>query len=178
MYSELYKAWKSEKISELPQPLPNDFYSRATAYLKDLDKKGAASNVETLQNRLTLREKEIAERLLGEIKEIRLRKITNSSLNDKVINLLDLTEKEKTLIENLKTSTTKFDGVPGEEDIETSGPITVELMVIRFLQDVPEIVGVDLKMYGPYKKEDVGSLPTQNAEAFIKQGAAKSIDVK
>jgi DNA replication initiation complex subunit (GINS family) len=36
---------------------------------------------------------------------------------------------------------------------------------------------VDLKIYGPYKKEDIGSLPKQNAQALIKQGAAKSIDI-
>lgn len=178
MYSELYKVWKSEKTSELPQPLPIDFYSRAAAYLKDLDEKGAASNAQALQDRLTLKEKEVAERLLEEIKQTRLRKITNSSLKDKTINLQDLTEKEKTLAESLKTSTTTFNESRIEKDITNAPPATIELTVIRFLQDVPEIVGVDLKMYGPYKKEDVGSLPTQNAEAFIKQGAAKPVDVK
>lgn len=54
----------------------------------------------------------------------------------------------------------------------------MELSVVRFLDNVPEIVGVDLKIYGPYKKEDVGSLPNQNARALIKQGLAKEIDVK
>jgi len=49
--------------------------------------------------------------------------------------------------------------------------------VVRFLQDIPEIVGTDLRIYGPYKKEDVGSLPTRNAQALIKQGAAKPIDI-
>jgi DNA replication factor GINS len=49
---------------------------------------------------------------------------------------------------------------------------------VRFLQDIPEIVGTDLKIYGPYKKEDVGSLPMQNAQALIKQAAARSVEVK
>jgi len=49
---------------------------------------------------------------------------------------------------------------------------------LRFLQEIPEIVGVDLKIYGPYKKEDVGSLPAQNAQGLINQGAAKLIDVR
>jgi len=52
-----------------------------------------------------------------------------------------------------------------------------ELKVVRFLQDIPEIVGVDLKIYGPYKKEDVGSLPKENAKALIMQGAAVQIEV-
>jgi len=52
------------------------------------------------------------------------------------------------------------------------------LSVVRFLQDIPEIVGTDLKIYGPFKKEDVGSLPNQNAYALVKQGAAKEIEVR
>ena len=52
------------------------------------------------------------------------------------------------------------------------------MTVVRFLQDIPEIVGVDLKIYGPYKKEDVGSLPRENAHALIMQGAAMQIEVK
>jgi DNA replication initiation complex subunit (GINS family) len=35
-----------------------------------------------------------------------------------------------------------------------------------------------LRIYGPYKKEDVGSLPAQNAQVLVKQGAAKVIEVK
>jgi DNA replication initiation complex subunit (GINS family) len=178
MYSELCKVWKSEKTSELPQPLPIDFYSRAASYLKDLNEKSATNNVQSLQDRLAFKEKEVAERLLEEIKQIRIRKITNASLKDSTINLQDLTEKEKMFAEDLKASTTKFNEARMERDATNPQPTAVELTVIRFLQDVPEIVGVDLKMYGPYRKEDLGSLPTQNADAFIKQGVAKSVDVK
>jgi DNA replication initiation complex subunit (GINS family) len=53
-----------------------------------------------------------------------------------------------------------------------------ELGIVRFLQNIPEIVGTDLRIYGPYNKEDVGSLPIENARALVKQGAAKPIDVK
>jgi DNA replication factor GINS len=52
------------------------------------------------------------------------------------------------------------------------------LTTVRFLQDIPEIVGVDLEIYGPFKKEDVASLPLSNAQALEKQGAVKAIEVK
>jgi DNA replication initiation complex subunit (GINS family) len=178
MYDELYRVWRLEKTSEIPQPLPNDFYSRAAAYLKALDERDAYSNAHALQDHLTLREREVGKRLVDEIKQTRLRKITNSSLKGKSINFQDLTNEEKTLVESLKTSTAAFDAARISSHKVDFSPARTELAIVRFLQDIPEIVGVDLNIYGPYKKEDVGSLPKQNAEAFIKQGAAKSVDVR
>jgi DNA replication initiation complex subunit (GINS family) len=50
-----------------------------------------------------------------------------------------------------------------------------ELVLIRFVRDVPSIIGVDLKAHGPYHKEDVANLPQENAESLIRQGAATEI---
>ncbi len=58
------------------------------------------------------------------------------------------------------------------EKSNDNGKITV-----RLLQDLPEIVGIDGKIYGPFKKEDVVNLPKENAEALIKRGVAEKIDV-
>jgi DNA replication initiation complex subunit (GINS family) len=177
LHSELYKAWKSEKTSELPQPLPSDFYGRATAYLSGLEDQRTSGNAHALQDRLTVREKEIAERLLAEIKQARLRKISSSSLEGRSINPQNLTDEEKTLLESLQTSREKLIRVQTLIEPPSSSP-KAELTIVRFLQDIPEIVGVDLRMYGPYKKEDVGSIPIQNAHALIRQGAVRAIDVK
>jgi DNA replication initiation complex subunit (GINS family) len=64
------------------------------------------------------------------------------------------------------------------EQTNVSPSIPMQLSVVRFLDNVPEIVGVDLRIYGPYKKEDVGSLPNENARALINQGLAKEVEVK
>jgi DNA replication factor GINS len=45
------------------------------------------------------------------------------------------------------------------------------------MKDVPAIVGVDLKTYGPFKVEDVGSLPAENAKTLIKQGLTQKINI-
>ena len=71
MYSELYKAWKSEKQEDLPQPLPSDFYRRAKGYLKGLEADSSVSDAHTLQGRLLQKETETARRLLNELKELR-----------------------------------------------------------------------------------------------------------
>ena len=57
--------------------------------------------------------------------------------------------------------------------VEPSKPS--ELVLIRFLQDIPVIAGVDLKEYGPFKKEDIANLPKENADSLVKSGLAKPI---
>ena len=48
-------------------------------------------------------------------------------------------------------------------------------VVIRFLQEVDEIVGVDLKKYGPFKIEDIATIPYENAQALITKNIATKI---
>lgn len=44
---------------------------------------------------------------------------------------------------------------------------------VRFLKDVPAILGPDMKTYGPFKKGDIAALPKENASIFIKMGIAE-----
>jgi len=89
-----------------------------------------------------------------------------------------LTSEERTFMRNLSDSLATFRKSEIRIEETSRAAMHAELMVVRFLQDIPEIVGTDLRIYGPYKKEDVGSLPGENAHALIKQGAAKPIEVK
>ena len=176
MYNEIYKAWKSEKICILPEHLANDFYQRANNYLKGLQEDSLSSDPHTLQSRLLIRERDIVGRLLDELREERLHKILENAKNGISVPEDGLTVEEQPLVHTLNSSLATF----REQKLETNNASPAleqtELTVVRFLQDIPEIVGTDLRIYGPYKKEDVGSLPTRNAQALIKQGAAKAID--
>ncbi len=180
MYNELYKAWKSEKSSERAQPLAGDFYRKVQAYLSGLEQDSAALEPHTLQGRLALKEKEVVTRLLRELKEARLQKLVSATKRQGDVDTTGLTDEEKTLVKGIEDSMKAFGQGKNEpartEDATSEEP--TELSIVRFLQDIPEIVGTDLKIYGPYKKEDVGSLPDQNARALVKQGAAKEIEVR
>jgi len=177
LYNELYKAWKSEKSSEKTQPLESDFYQKVQTYLSGLEKDSASLEAHTLQGRLTLKEKEVVSRLLRELKEARLQKLVNITKAHGAVDATDLTEEERNLVKGIDESLQAFEhGKSGTSN--TTSEERIELSVVRFLQDIPEIVGTDLKIYGPYKKEDVASLPDQNARALVKQGAAKEIEVK
>jgi DNA replication factor GINS len=60
---------------------------------------------------------------------------------------------------------------------EPSGPMdrTKTTLLVRFVKDVPSIIGVDLKTHGPFLKEDLAKLPFENAESLIRQGAAVEV---
>ena len=178
MYNELYKAWKSEKTSEKTQPLASDFYQRAQTYLSGLEQDSASLEAHTLQGRLALKEKEIVTRLLQELKETRLQKLVNITKHHGDMDATGLTEEERNLVKGIDDSLQAFEQGRNEPTGTANTEEQIELSVVRFLQDIPEIVGTDLKIYGPYKKEDVGSLPNQNAQALVKQGAAKEIEVR
>jgi DNA replication initiation complex subunit (GINS family) len=50
--------------------------------------------------------------------------------------------------------------------------------VLRFLREVPSIIGADMKPYGPFKPEDIASVPVENAKMLVKQGLAVEIETK
>jgi DNA replication factor GINS len=178
LYNDLYRAWKTEVTSQEAQPLPKDFYQKVDAYLRGLEVESSSTDEHSAKGRISLKEKEVVSRLLHELKETRLRKLLSSARDGQTINDAQLTEEEIKLLAGINQSLQVFGG-PKVEKKETPPPeAAVELSVVRFLQDIPEIVGTDLRMYGPYKKEDVGSLPDQNAKALVKQGAAKEIEVR
>ena len=43
----------------------------------------------------------------------------------------------------------------------------IKKIAIRFLNEVDEIIGVDLEKYGPFKSEDIATIPYENAHALI-----------
>jgi DNA replication factor GINS len=49
-------------------------------------------------------------------------------------------------------------------------------MIVRFLKSMPAIIGSDMKTYGPFKPEDIATLPPENAKILIKQGAAIELE--
>ena len=159
-----------------PQSLSDDFYQRMEAYLKSLDQENTSTDPNTAKGRLSLKEKEVATRLFSELRETRLRKLLLLAQNHETIDNSYLTAEEGKFVKDVETSLQTLDQTK-EEFKSSASEEKVELSVVRFLQDIPEIVGTDLKIYGPYKKEDVGSLPYENADALVRQGAAKQVEV-
>lgn len=48
-------------------------------------------------------------------------------------------------------------------------------VTVRFASDVDEFVGADAGRYGPFKAQDVATVPYNNAEALVSSGAAERV---
>ncbi len=181
MYEDLYKAWKMEKENADIQALPRDFYAKLAEYVKKMRKESRMLDKKTTKGRLMERELRNVNMMVEGLIRLRYEKA------------LERTMKEKTVPKGILMEEEKLQGeiLPSAEAYEAllksvlRGSLTrVERkgqqrqMVVRFLREVPAIIGSDMKPYGPFKVEDVASLPVENARILIRQGAALEVETK
>jgi len=186
MYDELYEVWKAEKLSKDLQPIRKDFYEQAAEHIKRLRETQRMMDNKTLKARLLRRELENSKRLLTEITATRFQKMLNSlQANEKRIQTEFLTREEESIYTSLLDASNQFSLLTKALSEGKKIPETQRVMkdlpqkiLVRFTCEMPAIIGVDLKTYGPFKPEDVASLPTENATALINQGAAVKVEVE
>lgn len=185
MYEELYNAWKQEKASEQLQPVRQTFYREISQYIRDLKERLRALDQKTLQGTLLREELAIAIKLFSDLMTTRSTKITHLVERNGSLPVDLLTEEEGQLSKGIapalqsyrETMNALAEGHEARavEAVQTEGR---KKALVRLLTEVPAIVGVDLKTYGPFKAEDVASLPAENVIALVRQGVAKKIEVK
>jgi DNA replication initiation complex subunit (GINS family) len=195
-YKLLIEIWKKEKNSRGIQPLPEDFLNQVAAYLIKLKEQTQQSDTSSFIEKILEKEKVHADKLINNLWEIRLNKIVKAELNGFAIEPLNLTNEEKRLQVELRRLIAAYtQGIKqillGREQkqelvqqVTSQPPLHIPqvekqetiLKVVRFLQPLPAIMGVDLKTYGPFKTEDVASIPAPNAENLIRKGIAKWVE--
>lgn len=192
MYDELFAAWKLEKNSEAIQPLPSDFFKKVLDYLSELKEslshEKAGSSIESAKKR----EIEYTEFMLKNLLEMRAKKIALLSLEDSEFAPY-LVGAEAELVKSLHGLMRDY----GKQCVRPSGSFGVKtdesseigdrssagtqdksgLMLLRVLQPIPKLVGVDLDEYGPFQPEDIVSLPRENALVLISRGVASEVKI-
>lgn len=53
----------------------------------------------------------------------------------------------------------------------------IDYTLIRFLKKTPPLVGIDLLNYGPFEKEDIAFIPSQNANILIFEKFSEKVEV-
>ncbi len=203
-YKVILDCWRREIQNEGIQPLPDGFYSSMSQYSQQLKEQVKTVDKETLKGKIIEKEREHVEKMLNDLNRLRLRKLIVSELDGVAVDHLNLTLEEKKLqveLRRLQSSHTQSirQILLGKDIHEDTGLVAVEppairavtkigdshtektqltLKVVRFLQPLPAIMGVDMKTYGPFKAEDVASLPAQNAENLIRKGIAKMVETE
>jgi len=180
LYVELYNAWQSEE--EL-QPLPENFYSDVATYLKSLMEEVRGLDEQSLKAQLKRQELDRANYLVKSLILRRFRKmISLLFLEGKGVNKANLSGVEKVIYNEMEMVGKKMDEaiecVVSGSRLEVTSREHPERVLLRFLQEVPALVGVDMKTYGPFKVEDVALIPVKNVESLIRGGFVKRVDIR
>jgi len=181
MYYELSEVWKRELGSIELEKLPPDFYIRVADYVRKLREETRMLDKRTAKANLLRKEMENVKRMVHELIQERCRKIIRKSTRGDEIPDDVLAVEEKDIYRKISPFA------------ETMSNFAIEILrghlpkvnleqkhrrtTLRFLKDVPAIIGADMKAYGPFKVEDVASVPVENARILVKQGLAEKVEV-
>jgi DNA replication factor GINS len=167
LYSVLVREIENDQVQEIDRA----FYTSLSEYLGKLKSEGYDGIENKIKNRLI--------ELITQITSLLLKTRIEKSQNEMdFTNLLDeekyilesqqdlLERREMILSATLNGRTKLLESVSKKHKVK---PITV-----RFLRDFDQFVGADFTKYGPFKAEDVATIPNENAQALI----SKNITVK
>ena len=181
MYNEVYELWKKEKENEDDlQRLPNDFYAKITAYFKKMKIDNRMLDKKTTKAQLLETEIRYFKVMVKELLRLRYTKLQQKAFCREPVSRDILSEEEKKLFESalpLAEAYCDFSkdilrghlGVP--KNVASQGTC-----VLRFVKEIPALVGADMKTYGPFMPEDLATLPSENARILLKQGLAVEVD--
>lgn len=182
MYNELYEAWKGEKENSDIRSLPKDFYINLAQYMKKIREESRMLDEKTIRARLLLQESQNVKKLARELLLLRYEKTVKRIMAGEDLPKENLTKEEEKIFGKLEPSVESFQellkNVLAGRSLSVEGEEKPRKTVLRFLQEIPAIIGADMKPYGPFKPEDVASLPYENAKILIKQGVAVEVEMK
>jgi len=197
MYNELYAAWRREIEESSLAGLPPDFYSRLADYLSHIGEENRTLDKKSVKVNLLDREARNVKRMLEELLWARYKKLLKTITQSQKLPSELLTIEEVKMCENFIAFTGAYQKfskelVEGHFQVQVlatplqvqAAPLIVKLVTepshkrvpVRFIKNIPGIIGADMKTYGPFKVEDVASLPADNAKILVKQGLAVLVE--
>ncbi len=182
MYDDLYEVWKKEKKILEIQRLPKNFHAKIADYIKKMKEEKRMLDRKTTKAKLLDFELKNVKTMVSELFQIRYKKLREKASAHETDVRTTLTEEEEKLFREVLLLTEAYqafskDVLRGQlPSINKETPHSV--MVLRFIQEIPALVGSDMKTYGPFEPEDIATLPTENARILIRQGLAVEVDAK
>lgn len=184
MYNELFDAWRFEVENDELGRLSPDFYERVAAYVRKIKEDSRLLDKKGLKARLIEREMTQVQRMLDELVKVRFRKLV-SLLAESQKMPSDVLVAEETglcqgfisLVEAYHSFARKLlQGQVSEVAVARSHKPNKRI-TLRFMKNIPAVIGADMKTYGPFLAEDVGSLPVENAKILVKRGLAEVVEI-
>jgi len=180
MYVELYSIWKQELENSELEKIPSDFYYRVVDYFKRLREEGRMLDKRTVKATLLRKEMRNVKRMFTRLIQTRHQKIVRKLSVGKGIPSEGLTPEEEKICKRFfpiaevmqNFAMNILEGHLIDVDIQHQH----KRKVLRFLKEIPAIIGADMKTYGPFKNEDLASLPLENSRVLVKQRMAEKVE--
>jgi DNA replication initiation complex subunit (GINS family) len=180
-YAEIYEILRKEKYNENLQPLPKNFMSEIKSYFSE--KKAVSNRESDMFSDEIKKSKKQLENAIEIIKELTRRR------EEKVLRLAVIAAKigiSKKDIENMLDTEKDLFTIVAEkiENAEKKLHLVIQGIheetfqndLVKFNQDIPEVLGQDSKVLGPFKKGDIANLPKDIATIFIDSKQATLIE--
>ena len=184
MYDELFAAWRFEVENDELGSLPPDFYARVADYVRKIKEESRMLDKKAVKTGLLEREMTHVQRIVDELIWTRYRKLVKLLTESRKVpsDLLAAEEAELcagflSFVEAYQSFAKKILQGQVAEIAVTKAPAAHKRVTLRFLKDIPAVVGADMKTYGPFLAEDVGSVPVENAKILVKRGLAEAVEV-
>lgn len=169
--NSIYHAVSREIQNETVQELDADTYSAVADFLKRLHHQEFDNVEEKVKHALATKVSELVSLLV----DLRLEKAVesdNSGLTSEERYIMDagseMDQRREIVVSSIQNGRSKL-----LESISSNHK--TRLVTVRMLDDVDAFMGADLEQYGPYKSEDITTIPYDNAQALMLQNAATRI---
>ena len=163
--------------TEDPQELSTIFFRNLSNFIGKLKNEEYDGIEKKTKNQIISIATSLTELLINK----RLEKISMSSktsysvLTDEEKFIIDsndeMNERKNMIISGIINGKSKFLEI-------TSTKHKIKPVTVRFVKEFDEIVGVDLEKYGPFKPEDIATIPNENAQALISNGIVKKVRIE
>jgi DNA replication factor GINS len=175
---DVYKLLKREIETGSLQQIEPDTFQKLAASLGNLKGQGYEGVEAKVRDRLAELLASSAQLLL----EARLHKLM---LNKEPPDYSKLTDEEKYALDGMSDSAAKIDEIitaTSKGRVKVLESIAVQVrskqVLVRFLKPIESFVGVDMNKYGPFKQEDVASVPLENARSIVDSGHAVQVRIQ
>jgi len=163
-----------ETESDTIQEIESNFYRNLSDFLGNLKKQ----EFDGIESKI----KQSLIDMVSELTTIFLHTRIEKTMNSNGIDFTNLLDEEKFILDGEEQKRERTEmilsaTINGKSKFleSISQKHKTKTIVLRFLKEVDEIVGVDLEKYGPFKPEDIATLPYENAQALITKKAATKI---
>lgn len=197
-YSDIELAWEQETANENLQDLEDLKLSRMISYLSEVRVSLANTKAEDqLQADLFTQEALNVEFMLNDLLILRQNKILKAALAQRrPIGTMTLAEEEfynrllrgveghqefikGALIGTPPSATkrsTRKKRKKGDDKSDDPPEEATDYVLVRFLRPIKDaFMGLDEVTYGPFKKEDIATIPTENAHAWLRDGTISRV---